>query len=357
MTLKRAGATTLKAVAEQAGVSVAAVSKVLHGRGESIRVSEKTATHIQKVAADMHYVPNGLARSLRTNRTQNIGLVFENFGAITDGRFYVELLDGVAQELFRNKYRLTILPEVDRSRPLDAVGNGLLDGVIWCKLPQSADVLEILRRAPIPFVALHARPTEGHEATAYVSCDNAGGAAEAVRHLAGLGHDRILFVHEVHESDVPDAQVRFAGFVEGCRECGIQCGDEDVVVWSRGMGELGNWLKARPPHTALLVWNERSAAAVLERAAELGLSVPGDLSVVGFDSTPFAETTSPKLTCVRQPIRDMATAAVRLLLDQIESKSEAHDLEFSTGLDIRESTAAAPGSPVWTHLFKAEKPE
>lgn len=350
---KRA-ATTLKAVAEEAGVSVAAVSKVLHGRGSSIRVGDKTAEHIKKVAADLHYVPNGLAQSLRTNRTRNVGLVFENFGAITDGRFYVELLDGVAQELFRHKYRLTILPEVDRKRPLDAVGNGLLDGVIWCKLPSSPDVVEILQRSPVPFVALHARPTEGHEAAAYVSCDNFGGAIEAVKKLADLGHKRVLFVHEKGEEKVPDATVRQAGFEEGCKQAGIPCGEGDIVTWSREMDEFEDWANGNRIHTAMVVWNERSAAAVLAQAALAGICVPDELSVVGFDSTPFAETTTPKLTCVRQPIREMAEAAVRLLLGQVEGKKPAEDIEFPSGLDIRESIAVAPGSPV-EPLFEEEK--
>lgn len=355
MSLTRPGAVTLKSVASAAGVSVAAVSKVLHGRGESIRVGEKTAEHIRKVAAELHYVPNGLAQSLRTNRTRNIGLVFENFGAITDGRFYVELLDGVAQELFKRKYRLTILPEVDRKRPLDSIGNGLLDGVIWCKLPQSSDVLEILRRSSVPFVALHARPTAGHEASAYVSCDNAGGARSALQHLMDLGHRRVLFVHEENEVDVPDAQARFTGFVSACRELGLPCSEEDSVVWSRDMREFEDWARSKPDHTALVVWNERSAAAVLEQAARVGMRVPDDLSVVGFDSTPFSETTTPKLTCVRQPIREMATEAVRLLLGRVEEDAQATDMEFPTTLDIRESTAMAPGSPVWTRLFEDEK--
>lgn len=332
---------TLKQVAEKAGVSVTAASSVLNRNNPNIRISADKAQLIQKVAQDLHYVPNGLASSLRTNRTQNIGLVFENFGAITDGMFYVELLDGVAQELFKHKYRLTILPEVDRKSPLTSLGNGTLDGVIWCKLPQSTDVLEILKHSTIPFIALHARPSEGHEATAYVSSDNFGGAKMAVRHLAELGHTKILFVLEEFEEDVPDSVARLEGFLAGCKDLGIPSGEADVQVWSRDMTEFDQWNATRPPHTAIIAWNERSAAAILSRCRENGVPVPGRYSVMGFDSTPFADMTVPPLTCIHQPIRQMAGTAVQLLLDRLNCDNPVKDVEFPMGLDVRASTGPA----------------
>lgn len=343
MSAPRSGFTTLKQVAERAGVSMTAVSAVLNGKKSSIRISPATAELIRKAAAELHFVPNGLARSLRTSRTNNVGLVFENFGAITEGRFYVELLDGVVQELFRNRYRLTILPEVDRNQPLNSLGNGVLDGVIWCKMPQSADVIAVLRRCPIPFVALHARPTDGHVAAAYVSADNYNGAKLAVRHLAELGHRRILFVLEASEAEVPDAQARLAGFLDGCAELGLPTNESDVRVWGNRMEETGEYLRSGPPHTAIIAWNERTAGLILERARADGWVVPRDFSVVGFDSTPYSEKTLPRLTCVHQPIREMASAAVRLLLARIEGGPEGQrDLEFPMTLDVRDSTAPPP---------------
>src|ERR1700683_482595 len=106
-------ATTLREVALEAGVSVPAVSKVLHGRGDSIRVSEEKAEAIRAAAERLKYTPNALARSLRCSRSPNVGLVFEHFGHIAAGPlYYVHLLDGIASELFKYHYRLTILPEV-----------------------------------------------------------------------------------------------------------------------------------------------------------------------------------------------------------------------------------------------------
>lgn len=355
MAQRKTGSTTLKQVAERAGVSMAAVSAVLNSKKSSIRISPATAELIQQAAKDLHYVPNGLARSLRTNRTNNIGLVFENFGGITEGQFYVELLDGVAQELFKNKYRLTILPEVDRVQPINSLGNGLLDGVIWCKLPQSPDVIDILQRCPIPFVALHARPTEAHEAAAYISADNYGGAKLAVQHLHDFGHKRLLFVLETAEVDVPDAQARLAGFLDACAELNIEVQDQDVRIWSHDLHETTAYFQSHPDHTAIITWNERTAGVLLEHAQSLNIQVPQNLSVISFDSTSFSEKTSPRLTCIYQPIREMATAAVRTLLAQINGETITQDFEYPTRLDLRDSTTEPPKNRDWSSILNAEK--
>ena len=125
---------TLKEIAGSAGVSISAVSKVLHGKGDTIRVSVSKAEHIREVAKRLQYTPNALARSLRMSRTHNVGLIFEHFGQIAAGPlFYVHLLDGIASELFKYHYRLTIMPEIPSEsvaevlisqRPLEEEGDG-----------------------------------------------------------------------------------------------------------------------------------------------------------------------------------------------------------------------------------------
>ncbi|MCU0317440.1 MAG: LacI family transcriptional regulator [Fimbriimonadaceae bacterium] len=336
---------TLREVASEAGVSIAAVSKVLHGRGESVRVSSSKASEIRLVAKRLNYVPNVLARSLRTSRTHTIGLVFENFGAISDGpQFYVELLDGVAQELFARHYRLTILSEVDSEHPAADLADGRLDGVIWCKMPTDPHFVERFANVGLPCVALHARRIDSSPGVFYVRCDNRGGSHLVVDHLKKLGHERILFVMEQRETETPDALERRDGFIEACRAQGLTVDPEqDIVVWTRDADEFADWWDLRPPHTALYGWNERVAAGVLARAKELHVNVPKDLSVIGFDSTVFCESTLPPLTAVRQPIRQMASHATRLLLDLINGHvSSQTEQSFASTLDVRQSTAIVP---------------
>lgn len=333
-------AVTLKDVAEAAGVSITAVSKVLHGSGKSVRIGLETQRVIRETAERLHYYPSAVARSLRTGTTGTVGLVFENFGELSAGpMYYVLMLDGVARELFRNHYRLTILPEIEHSDVAPALSDGRMDGVIWCKLPAESELYPQLRRSRAPVVALNAPAPENHpDDLVYVYCDNDGGARLVVEHLADLGHQRVLFVMERDEEETPDATARLSGARRACADLGLEL---EVAVWSREAWELPAWWRAGTAHTALFAWNERVASEILKRCREAEVSVPDELSVVGFDSTPFCETTSPRLTAVKQPILEMARQATRILLDMIEGTTpDPRLVVFPCSLDVRDSTSS-----------------
>jgi len=326
---------TIKEVARAAGVSSAAVSRVLHGRGKNIRVSESKAGEIRRVAKELNYVPNALARGLRVNKTNTIGLLFENFAGIASGpQYIVELLDGVARTIFPRHYRLTILSELNHDNVIGSLGDGHLDGVIWCKMARDENVLEQIRSCPIPIVAMNAAAPS---TTPFVACDNRQGIELALDHLASLGHQRILFVHEREEHDAPDCIERREAFRAGATRRGMV---HDVEAWNWHMQEFHRWREIGGRHTAIIGWSERCAAAILLRAAEAGIDVPTELSVVGFDSTAYCETTRPRLTSVRQPIAEMSTRAATLLLDLIGGEdSSAPSSLFPCTLDVRDSTA------------------
>lgn len=343
--MRRDGPVTLKEVAQQAGVSPAAVSKVLHGRGDSVRVSDERAQVIREVAQRLQYKPNMLARSLRLNRTQTVGLIFENFGEIALGPlYYVYLLDGVASVLFQNHYRLTILSEVEDKDLQFALGDGRLDGVIWCKLASSELHREAIESCPVPLVALNTPPVPETGAV-FVSCDNDEGSRLATEHLLELGHRKILFVGESGEEETPDNLARAQGFQKAMASRGLPTDDNDVVTWSPRACEFHDWWKKNTGHTAIFGWNERMAAEVLRSAREAGVAVPRQLSVIGFDSTRYCETTQPRLTAVRQPVQQMAAKAARILLALIEGQRPEHDsYVFPCTLDVRDSTSTPPQS-------------
>jgi LacI family transcriptional regulator len=331
---------TMKEVAEAAGVSISAVCKVLHGKGSSIRVSQSTANHIKDIAERLKYHPNALARSLRLSRTHTVGLVFEHFGSIAAGPlYYVHLLDGIASELFQNRYRLTIMPEVPYESAAQILNDGRLDGVIWCKLPEDQALHRELAERQIPIVALNAPPPAESPIGSFVFCDNEGGMRLVVEHLFDLGHRRILFALELGEVDTPDAQARLRGFRKAMAEWELPFGEEDIVSWSTQAEELQWWLDNNPPHTAIFAWNERLAGEIINQARKIGVQVPERLSVVGFDSTLYCDSTVPRLTAVRQPVKEMAQTATRLLIDLIEGNpTDGHSYTFPCTLDVREST-------------------
>lgn len=326
---------TIKQVAKAAGVSSAAVSRVLHGRGSNIRVSEARAKEIRRVAKELSYVPNALARSLRVNRTHTVGLLFENFSGIASGPLYiVSLLDGVARTIFPRHYRLTILSEVDHDDLFGSLGDGHLDGVIWCKMARDERVLEQIRTCPIPIVAMNGISAGD---SAFVACDNRQGIELALDHLTSLGHTRILFANEREEDDSPDCLERRDAFLRGMDARGLR---GETASWDWNLDEFVEYRRAGGGHTAIVGWSERFAGRVLERAAEIGVPVPRELTVVGFDSTAYCETTRPRLTAVRQPIEAMAACAATTLIDLIEGQPPSHTSAlFPCTLDIRDSTA------------------
>lgn len=341
---QKSGSTTLKQVADIAGVSITAASKVLHGSKSNVRVSEKTALHIQSVARDLRYVPNGVARSLRTRRSDTIGLVFENIGHLADGSLFNSLmLDSIGAEVFKRHYRLTILSEIDYAKEIETLGDGRLDGLVWCKLPADPGILGRIENLNIPCVALCSPPPHAMHQVNFFCCDNEGGAQLAVKEMALRGHQRILFVLEEGEALTPDALARLKGCRLACQDHGIQFSEDDTVIWRYDASNFVEWWQGKPPHTAIFAWNEGVAGNILGQALAVGVRVPEELSVVGFDSTQYCETTSPKLTAVKQPISQIAKAAAQRLFNFLEgNKEDRGDEMFECSIDIRESLSSAP---------------
>ncbi len=331
---------TIRDIAREAGVSVASVSKVLHGGGENIRVSEARAVEIRAVAERLNYVPNSLARSLRSGRSQTVGVVFENFGSISAGpMYYVYMFDGIAQVLFKRHYRLTILPEIDVKNVASMLTDGRLDGVIWCKLDREGQLADALREVQIPIVAMNA-PFGSDLGIPCFSCDNLTGSRLVVDHLVSLGHRRVLFVTEKKELQTPDSRARHDSFRTAMRARGLRAEEAEFEAWHRDAREFEAWWASDPDYTAIYAWNEGLAGDILLRARECGVSIPTDLSVVGYDSTAFCDTTSPSLTAVRQPIKEMAEAATKALFRMMAGNAALGPTPvFPCTLDVRRSTA------------------
>lgn len=332
---------TIREVAQAAGVSRTAVSKVLHGKGEGVRVSAQKAAAIREVAERLNYKPNALARSLLTGRTHTVGLLFEHLSNISGGPlYYVHLFDGVASALFNNEYRLTILPKLDHDNILETLGDGQLEGIVWCKLTRDEEALQIIHDSPIPIVAMNASAPESPSEAVFVSCDNEGGMDLAVDHLWSLGHRKILFAHETEERNTPDCLARIEGFQKALGKRTDNAYVGAIAEWDWAGNAFQSWWSAHPEETAIICWTERFAGAILTQAQKAGASVPDQLSVIGFDSTQYCETTSPRLTAVRQPIFEMAKCASETLLAMIRgNKPHSHSITFPCTLDVRDSTS------------------
>lgn len=332
-------AVTIRDVAEAAGVSPMAVSKVLHDRGSNVRVGKDTADLIRKIARELQYEPNALARSFRMRRTFSIGLVFEDWTRIAGGsQYFAHLLDGVTGAAFPAGYSVTICPRLVNGSSGNALNDGRFDGLIWAKFESTDQNLEGLERARVPIVALHASNKEiVQRGISSVCCDNVQAMRLAVDHLAGLGHKRIAMVVPDTLDRNDEVADRADSFQKAMAAHGLK---GDVSVWDPQTPDFEAWWKSNPPHTALVCHSESQCGPILEQAHRLGVKLPEELSLVGFDSTAFCDTLSPRLTAISQPIEAMAERATQILLNLIAGNPEpARNVVFECGFDIRKSTS------------------
>jgi LacI family transcriptional regulator len=223
----------------------------------------------------------------------------------------------------------------------DSLGDGRFDGLIWCKFVSNPENLQALETATVPIVILHAPPPAVNATAAYVSCDNEQGLRLAVDHLIGLGHRKIAFAYTTDNERNDETQSRMRGFQAAMIANGLACDpSRDLLAWNDSCDDLAEWAQNDDRHTAIVCWSESQAVNLLARAKDTGLSVPDDLSVVGFDSTAICDTTTPPLTAIRQPIEEMASQATKLLISSIEAQtSTSQHFIYPCALDIRGSTA------------------
>ena len=333
------GRVTMQQVAAEAGVSVSTVSKVINGR---YGVSSDTFDTVTAVINRLGYEASLVARSLRNSRTNVIGVLVADFEP-----FSTEVLKGAADAIRGTGFELVAYSAGGRvdehvgweRRYLSRVMGTLVDGAVLVT-PTVTDV-----RYDGPIVAVD--PHTGRSELPTVTGDNLQGARLGVDHLLELGHRRIGMV--TGRRDLVSAQLRERGFRDAHKAAGVAV-DEALLqpgaYETEQAREAARTLLTLPePPTAIFAANDLSALATLEVAAELGIDVPDQLSVVGFDNIPESAMAHPPLTTVQQPIRQMGHDAIAMLVTLIagEALEETHVM-LETTLVQRRSTAAFGGS-------------
>ncbi|MEV0220633.1 LacI family DNA-binding transcriptional regulator [Streptomyces sp. NPDC050704] len=312
---------TSRDVARLAGVSHTAVSFVFNGRAQG-NLSAETQEKIRKAAEQLGYRPNAVARGLRRSRTAVIGLVTDE---IATSPFAGRLLRGAMDMAWRSEHLVLTVDSGQDPVAEDAAVAELLDrrvdGIIYAALS--------LRRARVPeglhrtfAVFANCLPEDG-SLPAVIPAERAGGRS-AARVLLDAGHRRVALVGGL--DDIATAE-RLRGFRDALRTVGLTAGKDWVVrtggeisAGYEGALRLLDGVPADRRPTGIVCYNDRVAAGVLHAAARLGLDVPAELSVVGYDDQEhMAAYLSPPLTTVALPHRAMGEAAVRLLLDAIDS--------------------------------------
>jgi LacI family transcriptional regulator len=327
---------TVADVAKRAGVSVSTAARVISGRGYA---AEKTRRHVLDAAKDLGYVPNQIARSLRTRRTQMIGLLIGDL----ENLFYSSIARNVESVTKDAGYHLVLCnsdddPEVEREY-LTLLEGIHVDALIVTPTSKNRRNLAQLLEKEMVIVQMDRRVDD--LAADAILVDNEAGAASAVSHLIEAGHSRIGIV--TGELAVPTAQLRLAGYERALREHGIPLRKELVKTGSfhrdHAIEEAADLIRARPAPTAVFAANNILAEASLIALEQEGLSVPRDVSLVAFDDMPWMRMVVPAITTVRQPIADMARGAAELALRRLRDGREGapSTIVFRTQLIERDS--------------------
>jgi LacI family transcriptional regulator len=324
---------TIRDVAARAGVSVATVSKVINDR---YGVAAETGERVRAVIDELGYEASLVAQSLRNHRTNVIGILVADLEP-----FSTELLKGAADAIRGSGFELVIYSAGGQARShvgwerryLSRLSGTLVDGAVLV----TPTVVEVNYGAPVVAIDPHAGPT----GLPTIDSDNLRGSQLAAEHLLELGHRRIGML--TGRPDLESARLRERGFRQVLADAGhpaderlVRAGDYDPEVSFAAARDL---LAGAGPPTAIFAANDVSAIATIEAAAQLGLTVPGDLSVVGFDNIPESVLCTPALTTVSQPIRQMGARAIELLIRLIRGEpAEFTHVTLATEMVVRGST-------------------
>ena len=324
-------AVTIRDVASAAGVSIATVSRALATPGQ---VAEATRERVQEAVRVLGYRPNPAARGLITGRTGNIGLVVPDI----ENPYFGSICKGVQSRVRAAGYAVFIA-DTDEDAVLETEVVGSLakqvDGIILCSA-RGTDAALLDQAVPLVLVD---RVVDGVPS---VNCDNIGGVQAAMAHLSALGHRSVAYAGgpatswsnrvrvaamRAFSAGAPALDLIELGNFPPSYQGGLQAGDLAIASGA----------------TAVVAFNDLVAVGVVERLRQRGLTVPADMSVVGFDNVPVSTMVWPNLTTVDSPRVQMGRASVDMLLDLVLNRAGTVAPDIGAELIVRQSTGVAPG--------------
>lgn len=329
---------TIADVAKLAGVSKATVSRVLSGNFEYMR--DNTRSRVERAIEELNYRPSSVARSLTSKRTFTAAVMISD----VSNAFYGDVIHGAEDVALDAGYNIYLCnTNYDMDRGINLVQSFIdkrVDGVLIMSSTMSNDWLDLLVRNRVPTVVLDwsVRPTDYQVSVVGVRYDI--GIKQAVSHLVELGHTR--FAHISGPLELPTSHSRRNQFTNALVAHGISV--DDVVHFegdlrpSGGRAAVREYMSLDRLPTAVFAANDLTAIGFMAGAREQGISIPGDISVVGLDNVWFASQTDPPLTTVGLPRYEIGQVSMQLLLDLLDGREAAH-VEVETSLHVRSSTA------------------
>ncbi|GGF66801.1 LacI family transcriptional regulator [Paenibacillus albidus] len=336
---------TIYDVAKEAGVSIATVSKVLNSNG---RISDKTRRKVNQVMERLNYQPSMVASALTSRKTGTVGLMIPDIA----NPYFAE----VARSFEDNAQKLgcdIIICSTDRDddraeRYMSLLLRKRVDGLIIASHTGSPELIRRMLSDRVPLVLFSAdiRSLESNS----VSIDDYKGGYLATEYLLSLGHRNLGILSD----NLPGSELRVQGFMEALEAGGISFDNPDNLIRTSATLENGRTAAVRmlsqtagKRPTAIFACNDLLAIGVLKEARQFGLSIPRDLSVIGFDNTLLAEICHPSLSSISQPVHEMARQAMQLLNEEIEQEgAPKRKVLLMPELVVRHSTGPAPAAGV-----------
>jgi len=344
MAFRRSQKATIKDIAKMCNVSTQTVSRVINKRPD---VSPETRNAVEKAIAEMGYQPSALARSLVQQRSHTLGVIAAGLRFVG----VAQTLNGITEQCEASGYALLLkeLPRFDTPNivpTIEALIARQVEGIIFAASELNDNIKIVQLQLPAfcpPILFLKSQPHPEHTV---INIDNFGGASSAVEYLLSLGRRRIGLVSGPLEW--LEARQRKEGWEEALKAAGIEISDRHWAQgnWSSSSGEAAfiELKEQYPEMDAVFCSNDQMSLGLLHHANAVGMRVPEDLAVIGFDDLAESPYYTPALTTIRQPLRELGNLAVKTLLEQvrgIDPHQFGKTIILKTELVVRESTPAA----------------
>jgi DNA-binding LacI/PurR family transcriptional regulator len=340
-TARKSALMDIRTVAERAHVSIATVSRTIN---HVPTVNAKMAKRVWEAIRELNYFPNTQARALVSGRSGLLGLIVSE---ITNP-FFPELIQGFEDIAVENGYEILVSSTNYDPKRMSLCIRRMLErkaeGVAVMTFGIEEPLLEQLAERNIPMVFVDVGPDR--PGISLLKVDYHHGIRQGVQHLAALGHRNIAFISGPPR--LHSAQSRVAAFSRSLKECGIALDPECLVEGDHtlegGMIAMEKLLGVEKRPSAVMCSNDMTAIGVLHKVYRSGLSVPDDLSIIGFDDIHMARVTIPPLTSIQMSRLDLARAAVNALRAHVEGTATQREYKIETSLVVRESTSYPAGS-------------
>lgn len=323
---------TLKDVAKETGLTVSTVSRVLNNRGY---ISEETRKNVYKAMEKLNYQPNELARSLSKKTTNTIGVIVPHI----KHPYFAELISSIEHAANKRNYKILLFNSNDKDEKqikyLEMCTSNRVSGVILCSGTVTMDQFKGIN---VPLITIERNLENG---TASVECDNKKGGMLATESLIQAGCRNLVHISGIQGKSMP-ADERGNGFVEECKKYGVKYKEyqtNSINYKEEVYHELIEMiLKKDQTIDGIFASSDLIAAQVLQVCAKLAIKVPEQLKLVGFDDVMISSMTTPTITTIHQPIKEMADTAISLLIDASEKKVVPSRTILPVSLVERETT-------------------